>query len=96
MNPFHTRYFCWLDVGLFRDLADPQPFSIHIPPGFSDDSVAYQEVTERNPNASMTDIIYNNAVWVCGCFFIGQGTVLLNWVAEYKVCLSVGRYYTLA
>jgi hypothetical protein len=24
-NPFRTRYFCWLDIGLFRDMTSPAP-----------------------------------------------------------------------
>jgi len=32
----------------------------------------------------MKEIVYNNEVWVCGCFFIAQWDVMLNWTVEYK------------
>jgi hypothetical protein len=89
-NPFKTRYFCWLDIGLFRDMAeqegDSSPFSLHLPAGFRSDSVAYTEVWEpRNPAATVEQIVYNNMVWVCGCFFIAEASVMYRWTREYKV-----------
>lgn len=88
-NPFNTRYFCWLDVGLFRDIAGKSadgPFSLYLPPGFRNDSVSYQEVYGRNKQVSVKDIVYMNMVWVCGCFFFAEANVMLKWTEEYKVC----------
>jgi hypothetical protein len=88
-NPFKTRYFCWLDVGLFRDLSKLRSvnrFSLYLPPYFNTGSVAYQEVYgARNTKATVKDIVYNNMVWVCGCFFIGEAGVMYQWTLEYKV-----------
>ena len=54
-NHFRTRYFCWLDVGLFRDLivedvddhvklTNRKQFSLALPPGFRNDSIACCEM----------------------------------------------------
>ena len=111
-NPFKTRYFCWLDIGLFRDLTDgdhdsiripnvpndslkfeqfsTDRFSIYLPPGLEPSSVAYQQVwDDRNKDASVEQIVYENMVWVCGCFFIAEASVMYRWTEEYKVCGSV-------
>lgn len=88
-NPFRTRYFCWVDIGLFRHIASEPVngtrFSLALPNGFRQDSVAYTEVSDRDPNHSAQEIIYNNLVWVCGCFFIGEASVLRRWTEEYLV-----------
>ena len=88
-NPFGTRYFCWLDVGLFRDLSDAgvngSRFALSLPPEFDVDSVAYTEVSGRDGNASTQQIVSTNMHWVCGCFFVGRIDVLLRLVHEYKV-----------
>jgi hypothetical protein len=91
-NPFRTRYFCWLDIGLFRDIAGAEPIyanrlSIYLPNGFKNDSVAYAEVNTRDTKLSVKEIIQKNMVWVCGCFFIGEASVLYRWTEEYKVGL---------
>ena len=86
-NPFNTRYFCWLDIGLFRDISNSKKqFSMHLPPNFKNDSVAYQQVYTLDPKASPQSIIYNNMVWVCGCFFVAEASVLYRWTLEYQVC----------
>jgi len=89
-NPFRTKYFCWLDIGLFRNLAreatsnSKLTFSLYLPPDFQNSSVAYDEVGGRNGKLSMKEIVYRNEVWVCGCFFVAQWDVMLNWTMEYK------------
>jgi hypothetical protein len=85
-NPFKTRYFCWLDIGLFRGLVDQQgellPFTIYLPAGFRSYSVAYSEVYTRSTEATVKTIVYDNWVWVCGCFFIAKATVMYRWTEE--------------
>jgi hypothetical protein len=94
-NPFKTRYFCWLDIGLFRDLVNEQnapPFLLYLPSGFRSDSIGYAEVRTypcpRDPSAAIEHIISRDMVWVCGCFFIGEAKVMYRWTEEYKVCLA--------
>ena len=85
-NPFRTKYFCWLDVGLFRALAkSPGPnFSLNLPTNFDDTKVAYAEVYKPN-NISLEQIFLTNLVWVCGCFFVAEQNVMLRWVEEYMM-----------
>lgn len=94
-NPFKTKYFCWLDIGLFRDLTSRAPidnpakplsplFRLELPFNFSTDSVAYTQVYPRNTKFTLRQIIYNNEAWVCGCYFVGEGSVLMRWTQEYR------------
>jgi len=88
-NPFNTRYFCWLDVGLFRDLSrtgvNGSRFTLVLPPHFERASVAYTEVARRRPELSVQEIVSRNMHWVCGCFFVGRIDSLQLFVKEYKV-----------
>lgn len=87
-NPFNTRYFCWLDVGLFRDLAhsgvNGSRFALSLPPKFDVGSVAYTEVSRRDRKLSVEEIVSLNKHWVCGCFFVGRLDRLLTLVHDYK------------
>ena len=85
-NTFNTRYFCWLDVGLFRGLAKRSvpEFYLATPPDFNNSSIAYTEVYAPFPHKiSLEQIFFTNLVWLCGCFFIGEETVMLTWTEEY-------------
>jgi pentatricopeptide repeat protein len=88
-NPFKTRYFSWSDIGLFREFIarrqKVQRFSLFLPSGFRSHSVAYQELRPRDTNASLTEIVYNNLIWVCGGFFIAESRVMHRWTVEYEV-----------
>ena len=94
-NPFRTQYFCWMDIGLFRDLAGSGVsgfhFSLSIPPQLDVDAVAYTQISSRNPQLSVIDIISNDVVWVCGGFFVGRMDVLKLWTEEYKVSQCVAE-----
>jgi len=87
-NPFNTRYFCWLDVGLFRDIAESNElFSLYLPPDLKNTSVGYQDVYGRDTMVtSVADIVRDNMVWVCGAFFIAEATAMFRWTQEYQVC----------
>jgi len=89
LNPFRTRFFCWLDVGLFRNLAgsgvNGSLFSLSLPPKLDTNAVAYSEVKRRISGLSAKDIVVKNEYWVCGCFFVGRIDVLQLWIKEYKV-----------
>ena len=45
-NQFNTKYFAWIDIGLFRDLVNTtsQAFKIDIPTKFNESRVAYNQV----------------------------------------------------
>ena len=91
-NPFRTRYMCWLDIGLFRDLVMPENnpavpsgplFKLHLPIGLKKNHVAYGEVKRRLHELEAFRIIYGNFEWVCGCFFIGNVEAMFRWTVEY-------------
>jgi len=68
-NSFRSKYFCWLDVGLFRHLAPPPnsggpPFSLYLPPNHIDDAVSVNQLNPRNEKLTPKEIIYGNIVWV--------------------------------
>ncbi|ELT89657.1 hypothetical protein CAPTEDRAFT_211318, partial [Capitella teleta] len=81
-NPFQTKYFAWLDIGLFRELQSKEPFKMSLPPNFNPLKVAYTQVYQPF-DRSATKIFLENHVWVCGCFFIAEGNTMLAWVKEY-------------
>src|SRR6218665_3390813 len=94
-NPFKTKYFCWLDIGLFRKLTSPtsinnpaNPFTpmfrLELPFNFSTDSVAYTQVCPRNSVLNLSQIINDNKVWLCGCYFVGEESILMHWTKEYR------------
>jgi len=93
-NPFQSVYICWLDVGLFRELAstsvssavnDNELFRLGIPPNLSSRAVAYTEVFQgvSRPTLTAEEAVKMNSVWVCGCFFIGRVDVVWRWTTEY-------------
>ena len=87
LNPFGTKYFAWLDIGLFREIntKDQDPFQIHLPPDFNQSKVAYAEVYNFNRYSQLSDeqIFLSNSVWVCGCFFLGRIDIMETWTKEY-------------
>jgi Bacterial protein of unknown function (HtrL_YibB) len=88
-NPFRTQYFCWIDAGYFRDLSsmpeNATQFSLCLPPNFQTNSVAYQQVAERNVSASIKDIISRNLEWIAGGCFMAELNVMSRWTKEYQV-----------
>lgn len=93
-NPFHSAYICWLDLGLFRDLASDsvsaaknarKSFRLGIPADLNNSAVAYTEVFPSPPIPDLTaeEAVKSNIVWVCGCFFVGRVDVMWQWSTEY-------------
>jgi len=98
-NPFHSAYICWLDVGLFRDLAsdsvaasmnDNKSFKLALPPRLNSSEIAYTLVypVSRYGPVSAENIVKQNSVWVCGCFFIGRVDVMWHWTTEYLMAVE--------
>ena len=85
-NPFNTSYFAWLDIGLFRDKINQPyaPFSIELPPQFDPSTIAYTQVWPLGPTPrTAKQIVQDNLVWVCGCFFIGRSDIMKLWTKQY-------------
>jgi len=98
-NPFQSTYMCWLDVGLFRDLAtdsvsssmnDAKSFRLALPPKLNSSAVAYTLVFPPSSNGPSTaeQVVIDNIVFVCGCFFIGRVDVMWNWTTEYLTAVE--------
>jgi Bacterial protein of unknown function (HtrL_YibB) len=91
-NPFKTKYFCWLDMGYFRDIAsvptNHSTFSIYLPRGFQEDSVAYQEVYNRRKEVGIREIFNQNIDWLAGGFFIAQAQIMYEWTKEHQVPMT--------
>ena len=89
-NPFKTNYFCWVDVGLFRSMPrkayndTTARFGVYLPKNFRPSEVAYSHVRVRNPKLTPMEIVAQQGVWVCGCFFVARSDVMLRWTAEYR------------
>ena len=89
-NPFKTKYFSWLDVGLFRSDSGPGDlFSLYLPEKFDKRKIAYTETFSRQHWHTAREIFLRNEVWVCGCFFIGQASVMAKWATEYIIHLKL-------
>ena len=99
-NPFRTSYFAWIDIGLFRNenASLVKMFHMGLPPKFNKKKIAYNEVWKRVTLASPDVIFTINAVWVCGCFFIGYKTEMIKWIHHYMnytvISLSKGLMNT--
>lgn len=83
-NPHRTRYFCWLDIGLFREVTNHEDLiNIKLPPHFEEDKIAYTDVFRGFRKLTDEQIFKANLIWVSGAFFIGQSAHMLRWSAEY-------------
>lgn len=85
-NPFKTKYFSWLDVGLFRSVweGSKEPnFWLYLPPNFDPTKVAYAEVFNRSTGIDPKRIFILNKEWVCGCIFIGRIDTMIKWTEQY-------------
>ncbi|XP_071119822.1 uncharacterized protein [Haliotis cracherodii] len=75
---FPTKYFCWLDVGLFRNLADDNSvFKLQIPHEWDKSRVGF------NDKATIESVIKGNSVWVGGAMFLGTPEVLNKYTEDY-------------
>uniref|UniRef100_A0A0L8G3V9 Uncharacterized protein n=1 Tax=Octopus bimaculoides TaxID=37653 RepID=A0A0L8G3V9_OCTBM len=77
-NYYHTKYFMWLDIGIFRE-----HLKMVIPKNFDDTKVAYSNVFTFNQYVTYRDIIYNNMVWLAGGCNLGKYDVLYKFTQEY-------------
>ncbi|XP_046552548.1 uncharacterized protein LOC124262133 [Haliotis rubra] len=81
---FPTKYFCWLDIGLFRGLVDDTSmFKLQVPNEWDKRKVAYSRVSNFNDKATTESVIKGNQVWVGGAMFLGTPEVLHNYTEDY-------------
>ena len=85
-NPYRTRYFASVDVGLFRSIwegSNEPAFWLYTPPDFDEAKVAYGEVFNRSLTIQPRQIFILNKEWVCGCMFVGRVDTLAQWTLQY-------------
>ena len=97
-NFFKTRYFAWIDVGLFRHLSLPPRstdgsrvlniFYLIPPTDFDTQRISYNAPYNFRQIAPK-EIMENGEDWLCGCFFLGTGDVLSRWLRQYWLYLEV-------
>ena len=87
-NIFNTRYFAWLDIGLFRDLKSSEPFYMYPPPDFDPKCVAYTKVYNRQTLPTLDKVLYRSRPWVCGASFLGNPTALIQWSWQYHATIE--------
>ncbi|XP_067669997.1 uncharacterized protein [Haliotis asinina] len=81
---FPTKYFCWLDIGLFRSIADEKKtFKLKIPKEWDQRKVAYSAISPFKKEETIAKVIKNNMVWVGGAMFLGTAEVLHNYTEDY-------------
>ncbi|XP_021376649.1 uncharacterized protein LOC110465269 isoform X2 [Mizuhopecten yessoensis] len=89
---FSTDYYCWLDVGYFRDIVTRnKTFWLEVPNDFDPSKIGVTRVY----NSKLTDIrpktiIYGNLNWIGGGLFLGKPDVLVRFARQYK--FAVMRY----
>ena len=84
-NYFHTRYFAWLDIGLFRRNQNRKDyFMLVLPPDFNHSRVAVSKVYTQSMDTEIPVIIKQKLDWVCGCIFVGERRVIIQYAEQYK------------
>ncbi len=91
-NPFNTKYYAWVDVGIFRNMAaqvDTLPtFSMYLPPMLDTNKVAYAQVADREEDLTAKDIILNQKIWVSGSMFLAKSSIMKKWIQLYVKYLN--------
>lgn len=83
---FGTKYYCWMDIGVFRQLADEihyPEFKLQIPKDFTENTVAYGEVGPKHV-LNFAHIMWHGPFWVAGGMFMSDALTLYIWAEEYK------------
>ena len=83
-NYFKTKYYCWLDMDLFKDIVNivKTPFSLYVPNDFNQSRIAYSEESPRD-NSSIPVIFLESKSWVSGSAFMGRASVMKTLVKQY-------------
>ncbi|XP_071104278.1 uncharacterized protein [Haliotis cracherodii] len=85
---FKTEFYCWLDIGYFRDVfTRKDPFVLIAPPDLNSSLVAVTEIAEPEMNLDFINIVYNNKVWIGGGMYVGTPDVLLQLEKDYKTAV---------
>ena len=86
-NPFKTKYFAWIDIGIFRKEMDGEPFVLRLPNEFDENKVAFTQV-DQFKNITAEQIFMDNVVWVGGGVFVAKASVMLTLVEDYLLAVQ--------
>lgn len=83
---FPSDYYCWLDVGYFRDLLDNnKPFFLEVPDDLDVSKVGVTRVYDSKlNNITARDVILGKMIWIGGGLFLGSPDTLLKFELQYK------------
>lgn len=83
---FSSKYYCWLDLGYFRDLVGREKyFYLDVPSDFNESRVGVTEVYKVDfKKETAESIILKNKNWIGGGLFLGRPDVLVNFEQQYK------------
>ena len=102
-NYFRSKYFAWIDVGVFRDVGESgvtaahttgaplravTQFGLLLPSYFDERRVAFGRVFAPNFTLTPEEVVAQNAVWVCGCMFAAERRVMLRFAAQYAAAVE--------
>ncbi|KAK3108207.1 hypothetical protein FSP39_003190 [Pinctada imbricata] len=85
-NFFRTDYFCWLDIGYFRDIVRRRKeFWLEVPSDFDETKIGVTRVYNVDlDNTSSRSIILQNKNWVGGGLFLGIPETISKFHEQYK------------
>jgi hypothetical protein len=86
---FTTRYYAWIDVGYFRDIANVKEYYVMVVPPYMDPTrIAYNFVERHERTTDPITVFRENLVWVGGGIFIGLGEVIDTFERFYQKALD--------
>lgn len=89
---FRTEYYCWLDIGYFREIVSRnKTFWLEVPSKFDSTKVGVTRVFNSTlAGIRPKTIIYGNINWIGGGLFLGKPNILARFAEQYKS--AVMRY----
>ena len=83
---FPSDFYCWIDIGYFRELAGRRKqFYLEIPGNFDNSKVGVTRVLNSDlENMTAKSIILGNKNWIGGGLFLGKPDVLTKFELQYK------------
>lgn len=83
---FPSDFYCWLDLGYFRDLAGRQKdFYLEVPSDLNTSTIGVTQVYHVDlERITAKSIILGNRNWIGGGLFLGKPDVLLKFETQYR------------
>ena len=88
-NPFKTKYFAWIDIGLFRNMATPVAniddpiMNLYLPPMLDQKKIAYGQIHDRDEDLKPSEVLRFRKQWISGSIFVGKASTMKKWILQY-------------